>query len=66
VNGLDCQPGKTELMAVCHDGVEPLETVQPTGGKVQNVSSFKYLGCLLDTSAIWEAEMNARISRVLY
>jgi hypothetical protein len=53
---------KTELMAVCHDG-QPLESVQLSGGEARYVPSFKYLGGVVDTSASWEAEVTARISK---
>lgn len=61
--GMSVNAAKTELMAVCHDGAEPLEAVQLSGGEAQYVSSFKYLGGVVDPSATWEAEINARISK---
>ena len=53
---------KTELMAVGHVG-DPLEGVQLSGGVAQYVSSFKYLGGIVGTSATSEAEVTARISK---
>jgi hypothetical protein len=60
--GMCVNAAKTELIAWGHDG-QPLESVQLSGGKAQYVSSFKYLGCVVDTSASWEAEITARISK---
>jgi hypothetical protein len=60
--GMCVNAAKTERMAVCHVG-DPLEAVQLSGGVAQYVSSFKYLGCIVDTSATSEAEVNARISK---
>jgi hypothetical protein len=37
--------------------------VQLSGSEAQYVSSFKYLGGVVDTSASWEAEITARISK---
>jgi hypothetical protein len=49
-------------MAVCHH-VQPLESVQLSGGEARYVPSFKYLGGVVDTSASWAAEVTARISK---
>jgi hypothetical protein len=61
--GLSVHAAKTELMAVCHErlSTEPLEAVQLSGGEAQYVSSFKYLGVVVDPSATWEAEIDVRI-----
>jgi hypothetical protein len=47
---------------VSHTG-EPPEGVQLSDGEAQNVSSFKYLGGIVDSSTTWEAEVTARISK---
>ena len=60
--GMCVSAAKTELLAVSHVG-EPLESVQLSGGEAHYVSSFKYLGGVVDTSASWEAEVMARISK---
>jgi exonuclease III len=60
--GMCVNAAKTELMAVCHDG-QPLESVQLSDGEACYVPSFKYLGGVVDTSANWEAEVTARISK---
>jgi hypothetical protein len=60
--GMCVNAAKTELMAVSHTG-EPLQSVQLSDGEAQYVSSFKYLGGIVDSSATWEAEVTARISK---
>jgi hypothetical protein len=60
--GMCVNAEKTELMAFGHDG-QPLGSVQLSGGEAHYVSSFKYLGGVVDTSASWEAEITARISK---
>jgi hypothetical protein len=60
--GMCVNAAKTEFMAFGHDG-QPLESVQLSGGEAHYVSSFKYLGGVVDTSASWEAEITARISK---
>lgn len=60
--GMCVNAAKTELLAVSHAG-EPLESVQLSGGEAHYVASFKYLGGVVDTSASWEAEVTARISK---
>ena len=57
--GMCVNAAKTELMTVGHVG-DLLEIVQLSGGVAQYVSSFKYLGGIVDTS---EADVNARISK---
>jgi hypothetical protein len=61
--GMSVNEAKTELMAVCHDAGQPLEGVQLPGGEARYVPSFRYLGGVVDTSASWEAEVTARISK---
>lgn len=52
---------KTELMAVCQQG-EPLQSVQLSDDEARHLPSFNCLGDIVDPSASWEAEINARIS----
>jgi len=61
--GMSVNAATTQLMAVCHDGAEPLEAVQLPGGEAQYVSSFKYLGGVVEPNATWEVEINACISK---
>jgi hypothetical protein len=61
--GMCVNAAKTELIAVCHDDGQPLEGVQLSGGEARYVSSFRYLGGVVDTTASWEAEVTARISK---
>ncbi len=60
--GMCVNAAKTELMAVSHTG-EPLESVQLSDGEAQYVSSFKYLGGIVNSSASCEAEVTTRISK---
>jgi hypothetical protein len=60
--GMCVNAAKTELMAIGHDG-EPLDGVQLSGDEARYVDSFKYLGGVVDTSASWDKEAQARISK---
>ena len=60
--GMNVSAAKTELMAICHDG-DALDSVQLSGGEARYVSTFKYLGGIVDTSATCAAEVDARITK---
>lgn len=60
--GMCVNAAKTELMAIGHEGVLP-DGVQLSGGEASYVSSFKYLGGVVDTSASWDMEIQARITK---
>jgi hypothetical protein len=60
--GMCVNAAKTELMAIGHEGELP-DSVQLSGGDAHYVSSFKYLGGVVDTTATWDKENHLRITK---
>ena len=62
--GLSINASKTEVMVVGREGHSPpLPPIVLRGGPVKQVARFKYLGSLVTTDCLCEAEINARIAK---
>lgn len=62
--GMRINASKTELLALAPSSTgPPPQGVQLSGGVANYVSSFKYLGGIVDTTATCDAEVCARISK---
>ena len=68
--GLRINASKTKVMTVgkdlSNDGVHPLEGICLSGGPVQVVSEFKYLGGILRSDGSMDAEISARQKKALH
>lgn len=62
--GLCINAAKTEVMSVDRKGKDPLAAeIVLRGGRVKQVTQFKYLGSLVTSNCTFEAEINARIAK---
>ena len=71
--GLRINASKTKVMSIWknlpntkNDGAHPLANIHLSGGPVQVVNEFKYLGGILQSDGSMEAEISARQKKALY